>query len=113
MGNTRRKAETRPARTERPATTPDAREQQLIAKAVDLAERQLEDGTASAQVVVHYLKLGSSRERLEQKKIEIEGKLRQAQIENIESAASRESLYEDALNAMRAYSGQMEIDYDH
>lgn len=57
-GNTRR---------ERPATTPEARENQLIARAVDLAEKQLMEGTASTQVIVHYLRLGSTKERIEKR----------------------------------------------
>ena len=50
----------------RRALSPEAREQQLVAMATDLAEKQLRDGTASSQVITHYLKLGSTRERLEQ-----------------------------------------------
>ena len=89
-----------------PATTPEARENQLIAKAVDLAERQLEDGTASAQVISHYLKLSSSRERLEQERIAMEVSLLEAKREAMASAARVEELYGAAINAMRAYAGQ-------
>lgn len=95
-----------------PARTPDARERQLIAKAVDLAERQLLDGTASAQVISHYLKLGSSRERLEQARLEGEVGLIQAKRDNMVSAARVEELYGEAINAMRAYSGQAPLDSD-
>lgn len=89
-----------------PASTPEGRENQLVAAAVDLAERQLADGTASAQVITHYLKLGSSRERLEQEKIRAENALLEARRDNMASAARVEELYGAAISAMRAYSGQ-------
>jgi hypothetical protein len=89
-----------------PATTPDGRENQLIALAVDLAEKQLAEGTASSQVMSHYLKLGSSRERLEQERIAHENELLSAKAEAMASAKRVEELYEQALDAMRSYSGQ-------
>lgn len=99
-----------------PATTPEARENQLISAAVDLAEKQLLEGTASAAVVVHYLKLGSTRERLEQKKLMEENKLLVAKAEAMASMKQTAETYREALNAMRAYSGQeplhVESDYD-
>lgn len=88
-----------------PATTPEGRENQLIAKAVDLAEQQIEQGTASAQVITHYLKLGSSREKLEQERIANENALLVAKKENMASAARVEELYSSAIEAMRAYAG--------
>jgi hypothetical protein len=93
-----------------PATTPEARENQLIAAAVDLAEQQIRGGTASAQVVTHYLKLGTTRERLEQERIRQENKLLEAKVESLASGARVEELYRNALTAMRAYSGQTEPD---
>lgn len=89
-----------------PATTPEARENQLIALSVDLAEKQLRQGTASAQVLSHFLKLGSSRERLEQDLIEERIALDKAKRENMASAARVEELYGAAIDAMRIYSGQ-------
>lgn len=113
---TRRVTEPKEQRQRRPpATTPEARENQLIAKAVDLAEKQLEDGTASAQVISHYLKLGSSRERLEQERLEQEVSLLRIKQEAIASAARVEELYKTALDAMRSYAGQVTseaYDYD-
>lgn len=90
----------------RPATTPEAREQQLISSAVDLAEKQIREGSASAQVITHYLKLGSSRERLEQEKIGLENELLVVKREAMESAKRVEEMYSEALSAMRAYAGQ-------
>lgn len=98
-----------------PATTPEERENELIEAAVDLAERQLRDGTASAQVITHYLKLGSSREKLEQERIRHENDFLVAKREALEAQQAIGSLIEDALVAMRKYQGveQMErIDED-
>lgn len=95
----------------RPALTPDARESQLISLATDLAEQQLRDGTASSQVITHYLKLGSSKERLEQEILEQQKDLMKAKTEAIKSAKRIEELYTNALEAMRSYSGNVtEID---
>lgn len=88
-----------------PATTPEARENQLISSAVDLAEKQLNEGTASAQVITHYLKLGSSREHLEQERLANENSLLVAKREAMASAARVEELYGAAIDAMRAYAG--------
>ena len=90
----------------RPALTPDTRENQMIALAVDLAERQLIEGTASSQVITHFLKLATSRERLEREKLEKENELLRAKTEAIESAKRVEELYSDALRAMRSYRGE-------
>ena len=94
----------------RPALTPEARENQMISLAVDLAERQLQEGTASSQVITHYLKLGSMRERLEREKLEEENKLLKARTEQIQSMKRIEELYEDAIKAMRNYGGQGDQD---
>lgn len=89
----------------RPATTPEGRESQLVAKAYDLAERQIEEGTATAQVVVHFLRLGTQQAKLEQEKIKHENKLLEARADNLSSQANSEQLYKDAINAFRSYSG--------
>lgn len=90
----------------RPALTPEARENQLIALAIDRAEQQLLDGTASSQVITHYLKLGSTKERLEREKLERENELLRAKAESIQSAQRIEELYKNALDAMRSYRGE-------
>lgn len=90
----------------RPATTPEGRENQLVSLAVDLAEKQLREGTASAQVISHYLKLGSTREQLEQERLSRENELLTAKVEDMASRKRVEDLYERALNAMRSYAGQ-------
>lgn len=96
----------------RPATTPDGRENQLVALAVDLAEKQIREGTVSSQVLTHYLKLGSSRERLEQERLRRENHLLEAKAEAMASAKRVEELYGKALNAMRSYAGQDPVDLE-
>lgn len=94
----------------RPALTPEARENQLISLAVNLAEKQLVEGTATSQVITHYLKLGSTKERLEKEKLERENELLRAKAEAIQSSQRVEELYLNALNAMRNYSGNGDDD---
>lgn len=89
----------------RPATTPEQRENQLVSAAHDLAEEQIRRGEASSQVITHFLKLGSSRERLEQERIAHENELLQVKREAIESNKHREELYGEAIKAMRTYAG--------
>jgi hypothetical protein len=88
-----------------PARTPEERENQLIEAAVNLAEQQLKTGEASAQVITHYLKLGSSRERLEQQRLKNEVALLETKREVMESEKRTEGLIADALRAMQTYSG--------
>ena len=90
----------------KPALTPEARENQAIALAYSLAEQQLLDGTASSQVITHFLKLASSKERLEREKLENENQLLQAKVEALQSAKKTEELYAEAIKAMKIYSGQ-------
>lgn len=89
----------------RPALTPEARENQLIYLATNLAEQQLRDGTASSQVITHYLKLGSSKERIEKEILEKQKDLITAKTEALQSSKRIEELYENAIKAMRDYSG--------
>lgn len=94
-----------------PAQTLEARENQLILLATNLAEKQLRDGTASSQVISHYLKLGSTRERLEQERIRHENELSRAKTESIEAQKQQEIELQEVIKAFRSYSGQ-EDDYD-
>lgn len=102
----RRRTDGPEPRQSRPATTPEVRENQLIALAVDLVEKKLLDGTASSQEVTHFLKLGSSREKLEQERLRGEVEINRAKREMFESQKRVEELYGKALNAMRSYAGQ-------
>lgn len=96
----------------KPATTLDAREQQLVAMAVDLAEKQIREGTASSQVITHFLKLGTTRERLEQEKLRRENLLLESRTDEIAQKGRIEELYKDALNAMREYRGFAPLEDD-
>lgn len=98
------------SREMRPALTPEARENQLIYLATDLAEKQLREGTASSQVITHYLKLGSTKEKLEREKLEEENKLLRAKTENLQSQKNVEEVYLKAINAMKRYSGNGDVD---
>lgn len=93
-----------------PALTTEARESQLVTYAIDLAERQLREGTASSAVIVHYLKLGSSKEKLEREKLQKENELLKAKTEALQSAKRVEELYSNALKAMKIYSGENDDD---
>lgn len=96
-----------------PAKTPEARENQLIALAMDLAEEKMLDGTASNTLIVHYLKLGTTKERLEKELIEKQMHKLDAQTEAIESSKRVEEMYSKALDAMRMYSGQRPYNEDY
>ena len=100
------KTSTSTSKKMRPATTPEARESQLISLAVDLAEQQLRDGTASSQVITHYLKLGSTKERIEKEILLENKKLITAKTEALQSAKKSEELFAEAIAAMRRYSGK-------
>lgn len=93
-------------RTKRRALSPEAREQQMISLAIDLAEQQLMDGTASSQVITHYLKLGSSKERKDLEKAEAEIALMKARIASLEREERIEELFKSALDSFKVYSGQ-------
>ena len=94
----------------RPALTPESRENQLISLAVDLAEKQLMEGTASSQVITHYLKLGSTREKLEKEKIELENELTKAKTEAVNATKQADELYRNAIEAFKSYSGHGDSD---
>lgn len=109
-----KKGDNKTKRKNPPASTPEARENQLIALAIDLAEKQLMEGTASSQVISHYLKLGSTKERLEKDILRSQKELIDAKAESMRSGKRVEELYSNALNAMKSYSGRLteEDDYD-
>lgn len=87
-----------------PAITPEGREDQMIAYAIDLAEEQLRNGTASSQVITHYLKLGSMRERMEKQKLQEEIKLLTAKTEAIKADREKNDLYAQVIEAIRTYT---------
>jgi len=112
MADAKKSSESRKPRRP-PATTREGRENQLIALAVDLAEQQLIEGSASAQVITHYLKLATPREGLERNKLESENTLLKAKTESLSSAKNLEILMAEAITAMVTYQGgQVEMPDD-
>lgn len=96
----------------RPALTPEARENQLISLAVDLVEQRLRDGTASSQETTHFLKLASQKNRIELERAKLENELIKAKTQALKDQADMKALYEDAINAMRRYSGHGSTSYE-
>ena len=94
----------------RPALTPEARENQLIALAIDLVEQRLIDGTASSQETTHFLKLASSKAKLEKERLQLENELTKAKTKSIQQNDRLEALYIDAIDAMRRYGGHGDSD---
>lgn len=89
----------------RPALTPEGRENQMVSLAVNLAEQQLRDGTASSQVITHFLKLGTETAKLERERLKGEIELQKAKAEALRSQKEIDKLYKNAINAMKKYSG--------
>ena len=99
-------------RRQAPGKTVQSRENQLINLAVDLAVKQIKNGTASSQVITHFLKLGSTQAQLEKSKLDKENQLLEAKTEALQSQKRVEELYSSAMKAFRSYSGQEELDED-
>jgi phosphotransacetylase len=95
-----------------PATTPEGQENRMIALAINLAEKQLREGTASSQVITHYLKLGTQKEQLEVEKLRLETKLVEAKTEELKSRQKSEEMYAEAMAAFKRYAGADEVYYD-
>lgn len=85
----------------------EGREGQLINLAMDLVEQRLRNGTATSQETVHFLRLGSLREKYEREKLENENILLKAKTQALESQARMEELYAAAIAAMRKYNGDV------
>lgn len=96
----------------RPALTPETRENQLIALAMDLAEKQLREGTATSQVITQFLRLGSTEQKRRMEKLERENELLRAKTEAIEKAESQNEMYAEALRAFGIYRGESRRDDD-
>ena len=101
-----------PKRKLRPALTPEARENQMISLAMDCAEDQLRNGTASSQVITHFLKLGTAKYQFETEKLKHDTELVKAKTTSIEKADRMEELYKDAIQSMMKYRGITEEDYE-
>lgn len=90
------------------ALTPEARENQMISLAMDLAEQQLIDGTASSQVISHFLKIGTAKFQYECEKIKQETELLKSRKDDIDSGRKAEERYAEVIAAMKKYSGYSE-----
>lgn len=102
-----------PKKTRRPpALTPEARENQMISLAYDEVERKIKEGRATSQELTHFIKLGSTRERLEQQRLEREVELLARKADAMDSAKRIEALYDEAIQAMRSYGGTMTQRHD-
>jgi hypothetical protein len=95
----------------RPALTPEARENQMIALAMDLVEQRLRDGTASSQETTHFLKAASQKSKLELERLKLENELTAAKTKALANAEEIKVLYEEALKAMRRYGGHDDDEY--
>lgn len=105
MARVKAKNDSGSVRKIKPAISPEARENQMISLAVDSAEKQMLEGTASSQIIVHYLKLGTMKHKLELEKLEKENELMKAKTESLRSAERIEEMYLEALKAMSTYRG--------
>lgn len=112
MGRVKAPTNTQPRKPMRPALTPEARENQLISLAIDLVEQRLLDGTASSQETTHFLKLASNKYKLEVERQKAENELLKEKTKALRDAADMKVLYEEAIAAMRRYSGHGEASYD-
>lgn len=108
MPRTKKVSESSSERKIRPAISPEARENQLIALAYDLVEKRLKEGTATSQETTSLIRLGTAKARLEAEKLRRENQLLTVKAESIESSEKSEKLYADAIAAMRKYSGNYE-----
>jgi uncharacterized protein YcaQ len=106
------KAEKHQSREMKPARTPEQREKQLIALAVDLAEQRLRDGTASSAEIVHFLKLASPSARIERENLQLQNDLIRAKVSAIETEKTSAETYDRALKAMTSYSPTIEADFE-
>lgn len=94
----------------RPATSSEARETYLTNLALDLAEQQLRDGTAKSQVITHFLKLATEREKTERELLLLQKELVKAKTDALEASARNEEMFKEAIKAMGVYSGDADED---
>ena len=95
-----------------PARSPEEQEAYMVNLATKRAEEQLLNGTASSQVIVHYLKLGTMREKRELELLKSQNDLAQAKIEALHTGEEIKALYDQAIYAMQRYNGTIDDDND-
>lgn len=86
-----------------PSSDPKSREQQLVNQAMNLAEKQLLDGTAAPSVINHFLKIGSTREFIERDILEKQAQLIEAKASTIAKDREAGEVAKAAIEAMRNY----------
>lgn len=107
--------ESKSTRKAAPAKSIEGREQQMIALAMDLAEKKLRDGTASNMLICHFLRYGSTQNKLEQEDKKADVELKKAKVESIHAQRATEEMFAEAISALKGYQGNMfngEDDYD-
>lgn len=87
------------------ASTPEGRENELIDMAYNEVARRIASHEATSAELVHFLKMGSEKERLERSKIEAEMELQRAKTVAIEEGRSMEAIAKEAMEAFKRYSG--------
>lgn len=87
------------------ARTPEAQENEMIALAMEAARKKIEDGSASSQIIVHFLQLGTEKARLEREKLRAESTLAMAKAEAMKSLQTSDQITEEALSAFKRYQG--------
>ena len=112
MAKIKGRSSEQPTRKIRPALTPEARENQLISLTIDLVEKRLIEGTASSQETVHFLKLATTKAKLERERAELENELIKAKTEQLRSQERIEELYANAIKAMSLYQGNASSEED-
>lgn len=105
-------ARTKKKREYAPARSPEAKENQMINLAFKLAEKKLKEGTASSQLITHFLKLATTREELENEKLRADLLVADAKVKHLQSQATSQDLYEKAIKAFRSYVGTPEEEDD-
>ena len=105
-------ADERPKRRRGPARSPEAAERRCILSAYELAQQQLDEGTASPSVITHFLKMGTERARLEREKLEKETELLQTKTIAIQESKNMERMFSEAISAMKRYQGASEDEED-
>lgn len=98
-------AENSPRRPRRRAQTPEERENQLIALALDRVEERMQNRTATAQEYIQFIRMASSKARAEADKVALELELVKAKTENLRMQQKNEEMFSNAIKAFKRYSG--------
>lgn len=78
-------------------------EAKLISLTLQMAEQQLIDGTASSQVMTHFLRLGSIRSKVELEKLRLENNLLTEKIQSEKMGQQLKEMFQDVMESLRDY----------